>query len=292
MSQAVDRVSHVVFCVHPHEMDEAKSFWDALDVELEELIRDDYGLRILYGWNSGIEIITPVGSTGSFVDAIAAHLDAHGPGVYSVVYGVASLDDAARRVRRSGADIVIFEKAMRGDEPWFDRYDLLREGAVSGMDALRLSLVEKRHRLEIDNPSGALSHVIYAIGHENVAAPVAFLNAALNVEFEKVDTANPDLDVLYSGAAGLEILSPAPDSAGPVAQGWRARGDGPLFVAFNVPDIEVAIAQAEKVTQKPPARRISYTGLPGWVDRYTVLEEAILEPFCGMQIVLAQMELV
>jgi 4-hydroxyphenylpyruvate dioxygenase-like putative hemolysin len=292
MTKSIDHVSHVVFCVHPDEMDDAKSFWDALGVELEEFTREDYGLRILYGWNSGVEIITSVGSTGSFVNAITTHLKQHGSGVYSVVYGVDSLDHAVERVRHAGADVVIFEQAMRGDEPWFDRYDVLREGAVSGVDALRLALVEKRHRVDIENESGALSHVIYAIEDMNVKANVEFLEAALDVQFEKIDTGNPDLEVLYSGSAGLEILSPAPHSAGPVADGWRERGDGPLFVAFHVPDIEVAVAQAEALTGKAPAKRISYTGLPGWSDRYTVLEEAILEPFCGMQVVLAQMELV
>jgi 4-hydroxyphenylpyruvate dioxygenase-like putative hemolysin len=292
MRKAIDHVSHVVFCVRPDELDDAKSFWDALGVELEEFTREDYGLRILYGWNSGVEVITSVGSTGGFVEAISAHLEQHGPGVYSVVYGVPSLVDAVDRVRRAGADALIFEEPMRGDEPWFDRYEVLREGAVSGMDALRLALVEKRHRVEIESQSGAVSHVIYAIEHKNIEVNVKFLKDALGVDFEKIDTGNPDLEILYSGAAGLELLSPAPQAEGAVAEGWREHGDGPLMVAFQVPDIEVAVGKAEAFTGKPPARRISYTGLPGWSDRYTVLEEAILEPFCGMHIVLAQMDLV
>jgi predicted enzyme related to lactoylglutathione lyase len=292
MRSVIDHVSHVVFCVRPHELDDAKSFWGALGVELEDFTREDYGLRILYGWNSGVEVITSVGSTGGFVEAISAHLEQHGPGVFSVVYGVASLVDAVERVRQAGADALIFEEPMRGDEPWFERYDVLREGAVSGMDALRLALVEKRHRVEIESQSGAVSHVIYAIEHKNIEANVKFLNAALDVEFEKVDTGNPDLEILYSAAAGLELLSPAPESEGAIAEGWREHGDGPLIVAFQVPDIDVAVGKAEGFTGTPPARRISYTGLPGWSDRYTVLEEAILEPFCGMHIVLAQMDLV
>ena len=99
MPNSIDHVSHVVFCVRPEQMDEVRQFWSALDVELEEFVREDYGLRILYGWNTGVEIITSVGTTGGFVEAITAYLDTHGPGIYSVVYGVASLAKAAEQVR-------------------------------------------------------------------------------------------------------------------------------------------------------------------------------------------------
>jgi 4-hydroxyphenylpyruvate dioxygenase-like putative hemolysin len=287
-----NHLSHVVFCVRPDDMDDAKAFWSALGVDLQEHTREDYGLRILYGWNSGVEVITSVGSTGGFVEAISSHLAAHGPGVYSVVFEVPSIKKAVEGVRRAGADAQIFEEPMTGSEPWFDRYEYLQEGAVVGMDALRLALVEKRHREDIPSEAGAVSHVIYAMEPKNLDAQAEFLKNALAVEFEDVDTGTEDLKVLYSYAAGLELLGPEPESDGPVADGWRAHGDGPLLVAFQVPDIEVAAAKAEAFLGVPPARRISYTGLPGWTDRYEVLEEVVLEPFCGMEIVLAQMDLV
>ena len=292
MPNSIDHVSHVVFCVRPEQMDEVRQFWSALDVELEEFVREDYGLRILYGWNTGVEIITSVGTTGGFVEAVSTHLATHGPGIYSVVYGVASLAMAAEQVRAAGADVDIFPESMNGNEPWFHRYEYLREGLVLGHDTLRLSLVEKRHADHSENASGAVSHVIYTLDPKSLAPARAFLKSALNVEFEDVDTKNPNLEVLYSQDAGLELLGPAPGSKGFLAEGLRQQGEGPLLVAFKVPDIEVAAGKAEAHTGVGPTARISYTGLPGWSDKYEVLEEVILEPVCGLRVALAQIDLV
>jgi 4-hydroxyphenylpyruvate dioxygenase-like putative hemolysin len=289
--QNTDHVSHVVFCVRPEDMDDAWAFWSALGVELLEHTREDYGLRILYGWNSGVEIITSKGA-GPFADQINAHLAEHGPGVFSVVYGVPSIAAAVEQVRQAGADVQVFETPMVGDEPWFDRYDHLQEGAVVGMDDLRLAIVEKRHREEIPSEAGHVSHVIYVMDPKRLDANAAFLKDALGVEFDDVETGTADLRVLYSFDAGLELLGPEPSSEGPIAEGLRAHGDGPLLVAFQVPDIEAAAATAATYLGEPPARRISYTGLPGWTDRYEVLEEVVLEPYRGLEIVLMQMDLV
>ena len=149
-------------------------FWSALGVELQEHTREDYGLRILYGWNSGVEIITSKGA-GPFADQINAHLAEHGPGIFSVVYGVPSIADAVEQVRQAGADAQIFETPMVGDEPWFDRYDHLQEGAVVGMDDLRLAIVEKRHREEIPSEAGHVSHVMYVMDPDRLDANARLL---------------------------------------------------------------------------------------------------------------------
>jgi hypothetical protein len=269
----------------------ARGFWSALGVELEEFIRRDLGLRILFGWDTGIEIITTLGSEGSLAQPVTEFLTERGSGVRSVVYGVPSLDDAVERLRQEGLTTRRSGSAMTGDEPWFGRYTHLEEAAVVGAESLRLILVEKEFAVQPANSAGALSHVIYCVPLEDLAEHERLLRSTLGVEFENVDMGNPDLEIRYSGSSGLELLAPTLGARGPAAEALAETGPGPFLVAFGVPSIDEAVDKAQHHIGAPPVQRLNYTGSPGWSDRYTVLEEAVLPPVCGMRVALVQSEL-
>lgn len=127
MQQPIDRVSHVVFCFRPENLDEAAAFWtDALGVELEEVGRPELGLRVLVSLSSGIELIAPTPEGGPAATRVLAHLDAHGEGFYDLVYGVADLDATAAACERFGVRTT-HRNSFADMEPWAGRFDVLDE---------------------------------------------------------------------------------------------------------------------------------------------------------------------
>jgi hypothetical protein len=215
----------------------------------------------------------------------------YGSGICSVVFVVDSLTDVVARLGQVGGDAEIRGQPVGGSGSWVD-YAICREGASVGSGSLRLTLVEKSHRERIASNAGSISHVIYAIEPNRLRATVASLATCLGAECSQVDIGNRDLSVPCSPSAGLELLAPDVTSQNHIAVAWREHGDGPLLVAFRVYDIDAAVARAQAFSGAAPYERISHTGRPGFADRYTVLEQAALEPFCGMRVVLTQMELI
>jgi hypothetical protein len=144
VSQPVNRVSHVVWCVHPEHFDEVTDFWaKQLGVEFEAEDLPIPGLRVRFSAESGIEVIAPTGDDAPA--PIREFLETHGEGVYHVMYGVTDIDAVAERVEASGLPVVN-RISYAGRPPWSERYAVLEERFLDPRHGTRVGLVEMRRR--------------------------------------------------------------------------------------------------------------------------------------------------
>lgn len=109
-SGEIDRVHHVVWCVHGGNLERARTYWErALGLSMIDIALPERGLHVLLAWHAGIEIIAPTVAGGEGAAAVQAFLDDRGEGVYSVVYNVASIEHSRRRLESEGATLVFEE---------------------------------------------------------------------------------------------------------------------------------------------------------------------------------------
>ena len=138
---------------------------------------------------------------------------------------------------------------------------------------------------------GQVSHVLYCFSPDGLERAVSFWRG-FGVEFDEVALPGVPLRVFYSRASGLEVIAPTDGTPSAYNTFLSAtRGAGGMYgVVYRVADLDAAVAQAEASGTRVE-RRISYTGRAPWSEQYELLEEAILEDYAGMRVVLAQIEL-
>jgi 4-hydroxyphenylpyruvate dioxygenase-like putative hemolysin len=142
VSQPVNRVSHVVWCVRPEHFDEVVAFWsETLGVRFEEGDIPVPGLQVKFCAESGIEVITPTSEDAPA--PIREFLATHGEGVYHVMYGVTEIDTVAEKVEATGLPVVN-RISYAGRPPWSERYAVLEERFFEPRHGTRVGLVEMR----------------------------------------------------------------------------------------------------------------------------------------------------
>jgi len=115
MENDVDRVHHVVWCVHAENLERVRAYWEqALGVTMVDIALPERGLHVLLAWDAGIEVVAPTAAGGAGATAVNAVLGDRGEGVYAVVYNVASIDAVRPRLEREGAELV-FEETVAPD---------------------------------------------------------------------------------------------------------------------------------------------------------------------------------
>jgi methylmalonyl-CoA/ethylmalonyl-CoA epimerase len=115
VSEAVDRVHHVVWCVAAEKLEAVRHYWErALGLTLLDIDLPERGLHVLLAWEAGIEIVSPTYAEGGGADAVRSVLAEQGEGVYTVVYSVASIEESGARLAAEGA-ILIFEETVPSD---------------------------------------------------------------------------------------------------------------------------------------------------------------------------------
>jgi 4-hydroxyphenylpyruvate dioxygenase-like putative hemolysin len=134
------RVSHVVFCVQPDQLDEAVAFWSiGLGITFDRVEIEGSGLHIEFAEAAGIEVITPTDSEAGKRSIAQKYLDDHGEGVFAVVYRVPDLDGATAAVSQVGVN-VIRRISLTGRAPWSERYDAFEEVHLSPLHGMRVAL--------------------------------------------------------------------------------------------------------------------------------------------------------
>jgi 4-hydroxyphenylpyruvate dioxygenase-like putative hemolysin len=142
VSQPVNRVSHVVWCVRPEHFDDVVAFWsESLGVSFDPEDLPIPGLRVRFCAESGIEVITPTSDEAPA--GIREFLATHGEGVYHVMYGVTDIDTVAHRVAALGVPVVQ-TISYAGRPPWSERYAVLEERFFEPRHGTRVGLVEMR----------------------------------------------------------------------------------------------------------------------------------------------------
>jgi Glyoxalase/Bleomycin resistance protein/Dioxygenase superfamily len=142
MQQSIQRIDHVAIIV---KQENAYKLADRLSAALgitfsEPLVNEAYGLLIIVSWDAGLEVMAPTREEGPYWERIQRH----GEGAVSIVFGVADMDDGARRARESGVEVSP-EAKLNGNEPWLERFSTFREARLGtfGLDlACSLTLSE------------------------------------------------------------------------------------------------------------------------------------------------------
>jgi hypothetical protein len=136
----INRVSHVVYCLRPENLDRVVEFFtDALGASFEDSSRPELGLRIKIALESGIELIAPAPELGPTPQRFTDHLEQRGEGVYDVVYGVRDLDSAAAEAARFGIGVT-HRGSFADVPPWQGRFKVFDEAHLEPIHGINLTL--------------------------------------------------------------------------------------------------------------------------------------------------------
>jgi predicted enzyme related to lactoylglutathione lyase len=147
MQQPINRVSHVVYCFRPENLDRAVAFLsEALGASFEDSSRPELGLRIMISLESGLELIAPAPDLGPVPERFTQHLEQHGEGIYNIVYGVRDLDEVAVRAKAFGVGVT-HRGSFADLPPWQGRFDVLDEAHLEPHLGMKITLgrIEPRH---------------------------------------------------------------------------------------------------------------------------------------------------
>jgi hypothetical protein len=93
-------------------------------------LNDALGAHISMCSSAGMQVMAPVrGSSARMAQALSARLEAHGEGVFGVLYGVADISAAKARIKKLGyepSDLIL----ATGDEPWAAEVSKMRGTVV------------------------------------------------------------------------------------------------------------------------------------------------------------------
>jgi hypothetical protein len=93
MKKFINHVDHVAWICRYENVEEHVARLETLSgVTLQRFERTEYGLYICANWESGLELLSPLPERTAFNGPLYDHLDAHGEGVYAVVFGVPDLE--------------------------------------------------------------------------------------------------------------------------------------------------------------------------------------------------------
>ena len=119
MAQLINRVDHVAYMCRPENHDAYVDKLQALfEFEFEAAFRrQEDGLRLTWSWSTGLEILSPIGTTGPLAQRGWDFLNERGEGVYSIIMGVADIEKTRERARELGySPSEWFDLGC--DEPW------------------------------------------------------------------------------------------------------------------------------------------------------------------------------
>jgi hypothetical protein len=139
----VGTIDHIVLAYRSRESQEEarQEFHDLLGVDdwvdLGEL--PEFGIRILISWKGGLELLSPT-RPGSLIDE---HLAGRGEGFYSMVFGVANLDDSIDRLQRAGHSAYRLSPAP--DEV-LRRLEVSREASIGEVGSIPVLIGEFKPR--------------------------------------------------------------------------------------------------------------------------------------------------
>jgi predicted enzyme related to lactoylglutathione lyase len=134
------KVSHVMFCFEPDELDAAADFWrQAFGVEFEDVALPDSGLRILFALDAGLELLAPLDDRAR--PKYRAFLDRHGGGMFGLVYNVGDIEAATARAAEAGAAIA--DRLSYSDrEPWSLEFDKFEESLLEEHLGMRVVIAQ------------------------------------------------------------------------------------------------------------------------------------------------------
>ena len=141
-------------------------------------------------------------------------------------------------------------------------------------------------------PIDRVSHVVFCVRSENLERASAFWRESLGVQFEDASRPELGLRIFVSFENGIELIAPCPE-LGPTPARFteflETRGEGIYDIVYGVRDLDAAVEAAE-VFGVRVTHRGSFADVPPWQGRFAHLDEAHLEPVCGMTVTLGRIE--
>jgi hypothetical protein len=126
MKKFINHVDHVAWICRYENVEEHVARLETLSgVTLQRFERTEYGLYICANWESGLELLSPLPERTAFNGPLYDHLDAHGEGVYAVVFGVPDLEKHKDYLAAKGIEAGP-EVDDHVDSPWHHKM-VLRE---------------------------------------------------------------------------------------------------------------------------------------------------------------------
>jgi 4-hydroxyphenylpyruvate dioxygenase-like putative hemolysin len=105
--------------------------------------KQDRGARLYLSWASGLEVVAPLAGNPNG-QALRDHLERHGEGLMSVVFGVPDIEEAQKRAASLGyapSDII----QNQGDEPYAHETETMKEVVVGEVINARFVFGEIRY---------------------------------------------------------------------------------------------------------------------------------------------------
>lgn len=142
LKQNVGRIDHVAILVSPGNFAAClERLEGALGVSFVRATRKDLGLLIGIDWDAGLEILAPTGPESP----LWQRLQERGEGHVSIIFGVADLESAKGQARAAGFNLGP-EVGLTGEEPWAERFEVLRESMLESFCGIDLAIGEVKPR--------------------------------------------------------------------------------------------------------------------------------------------------
>ena len=252
-------------------------------------LNDALGAHIYVSNSAGMQIMAPVsGSSTRMAQALSARLEAHGEGVFGVIYGVTDISAAKARVKKLGcepSDLVLFT----GEEPWAAEVNKMHGTVACQLMNTTFIYAEVEYAdqvfsVEASSPetmryNNRLDHVAWVCFASNFERNIELLSKLGGRPLDGPhDKPEIGIRIAISWETGLEVIAPIPGSEAPAACGANRileRGEGIYGILFGVADMEVALERARSAGYTP-GDLIRGGGDPHvpWAGKYKTLLES------------------
>jgi hypothetical protein len=267
MRQNIEHVDGLIWVCHPETMQENIERLEQLTGSsfAERYSNDRFGAYIYVCAPTGMHVMAPMrGTSARLAQALAARLEAHGEGVFAVLYGVADIAAATARIRRLGYEP---SELMLGtpDGPWAAEVGKMRGIAacqVLGTTFIYAEVEYHDHVFSVEGSSpqttrynNRLDHVAWVCFPDNFARNLELLSGLGGTPLDGPhDKPEIGIRIAISWETGLELISPVRGSeaeAAVAAKQILERGEGIYAVLFGVDDMQAALRRARSAGYTP-----------------------------------------
>lgn len=220
----------------------------------------------IYTCNSaGMHVMAPVRSSSArMARALSTRLEAHGEGVFGVIYNVLDLSIAKAQIAKSGYEATDLDIAT-GHEPWAAEVRTMRCALVCQAMNTTFIYAEAEYSdnvisLEGGSPAttrynNRVDHVAWVCFPKNYDRNIEFLSKLGGIPLDGPhDKPEQGIRIAISWETGLEVISPIEGSKGVAAIGANQlleRGEGIYGVLFGVADMDAALERASAAGYTP-----------------------------------------
>ena len=289
MRRNIDHVDGIIWVSHPETIEENVERLTGLAGPSFAGAHSSSGAVIYVNAAAGMHVMAPMrGASTKLAQALTARLDAHGEGVFAVLYGVADIATALARIKHLGYEpgAQVLEPV---NGPWTSEVGKLRGAIACQVMGTRFIYAEIEYHdrvlsLEGSSPettryNNRLDHLAWVCFPESFGRNIELLSELGGTPLDGPhDKPEIGIRIAISWETGLELISPirGSEGAGAVAANQiLARGEGIFGVLFGVDDMEAALSRARLAGYTPGTliRGGLDPNVP-WAGKYTTFLES------------------